>query len=201
MVPRGCECAAKVKNQWGKPWSSFQLNVAQNIQFSSVTQSCMTLCDPMNCSTPGFPVHQLPELAQAHVHQVGDGIQSSHPMFSPSPAFNLSQSFPTSVSFPVSQFSASGGQSIGVSASASVLPMDIQDWFPLGLTGLITLLSKGLSRVFSNTTVQKKHYFGAQLSLWSNSHIYTWLLEKQQLWLYGHLSVTSLLLSRLLGLS
>ena len=83
------------------------------------------------------------------------------------------QSFPASGSFPVSQFFASGGQSIGALASASVFPMDIQGWFPLGLTGLITLQSKGLSRVFSNTTVQKHQFFGAQLSLWSSSHIHT----------------------------
>ena len=88
------------------------------------------------------------------------------------------QSFPTSGSFPVSQLFASGGQSIGVSASALVLPMNIQDWFPLGLTSLISFLSKGLSRVFSNTTVQKHQFFNAQLSLWSNSHIHTWPLEK-----------------------
>ena len=88
------------------------------------------------------------------------------------------QSFQASGSFPMSQFFASGGQSIGVSASASVLPMNIQDWFPLGLTGWICLQSKGLSRVFSNTTVQKHQFFGTQLSLWSNSHIHTWLLEK-----------------------
>ena len=85
------------------------------------------------------------------------------------------QSFPASGSFLVSQFF---GQNIGASASASVLPMNIQDWFPLGLTGLISLLSKGLSRVFSSTTVQKHQFFGAQPSLWSNSHIHTWLLKK-----------------------
>ena len=88
------------------------------------------------------------------------------------------QSFPASGSFQMSQFFASGGQSIGVSASASILPMNIRDWFPLGWTGLISLQSKGLSRVFSNTTVQKHQFFGAQPSLWSNSHIHTWLLEK-----------------------
>ena len=88
------------------------------------------------------------------------------------------QSFPSSGSFLVSQFLVSGSQSIGVSASASALPMNIQDWFPLGWTGSISLQSKGLSRVFSNTTVQKHQIFGAQLSLWSNSHIHTWLLEK-----------------------
>ena len=86
------------------------------------------------------------------------------------------QFFPASGSFPMSQFFTSGGQSIGV--SVSVLPMNIQDWFPLGLTGWISLQSKGLSRVFSNTTVPKHQFFGAQLSLWSNSHIHTWLLEK-----------------------
>ena len=88
------------------------------------------------------------------------------------------QSFPASGSFQMSQFFASGGQSIEVSASASVLPMNIQDWFPLGLTGLIPLLLKGLSRVFSKLTVQKHQFFGTQLSLRSKSHIYTWLLEK-----------------------
>ena len=88
------------------------------------------------------------------------------------------KSFPTSSSFPMSQFFASGGQSIVVSASASVLPMNIQDWFPLGWTGWSSLQSKGLSRVFSNTTVQKHQFFGAQLSLWPNSHNHTWPLEK-----------------------
>ena len=77
-----------------------------------------------------------------------------------------------------SQFFSSGGHSIGVSTSASVLPINIQDWFPLGLTSWISLQSKGLSRVFSNTTVQKHQFYGAQLSLQSNSHIHTWLLEK-----------------------
>ena len=88
------------------------------------------------------------------------------------------QSFPASGSFPMSQFFPSGGQSIGVSASASVLPMNIKDWFPLGWTSLISLQPKGLSRVFFNTTVQKHQFFGALLSLWCNSHIHIWLLEK-----------------------
>ena len=88
------------------------------------------------------------------------------------------QSFPTSGSFQTSQFFTSGGQSIGVSASASVFPMNIQDWFPLGLTGWISLQSKGLSRVFSNTTVQKHQFFCAQLSLEFKYHIHTWLLAK-----------------------
>ena len=93
--------------------------------------------------------------------------------------FLLSPSiFPSIRSFLMSQFFTSGGQSIGASASASVLPMTIQDWFPLGLTGWISLQSKGHSRVFSNTKVQKYQFFSAQLSLWLNSHIQTWLLEK-----------------------
>ena len=94
------------------------------------------------------------------------------------PFSSCPQSFPASGSFQVSQLFTSGGQSIGVSASASVLPMNIQDWFPLGWTGWISLQSKGLSRVSSNTTVQKHQFFSAQLSLYSNSHIHTWLLEK-----------------------
>ena len=88
------------------------------------------------------------------------------------------QSFPASGSFPMSQFVTSGGQIIGVSASASVLPMNIQDWFPLGWTGWTSLHSKRLSRIFSNTAVQEHHFFCTQLFLWSNSHIHTWLLEK-----------------------
>ena len=87
-------------------------------------------------------------------------------------------SFPASGTFPLSHFFMSGSQSIRVSASASVLPMNIQNWFPLGLTGWISWQSKGLSRVFSNTTVQNHQFFGSQLSLWSNSHIHTWLLEE-----------------------
>ena len=102
-----------------------------------------------------------------------------HPTISSSviPFSSCLQSFPASGSFPKSQFFASGGQRFAASASASVLPMNIQDWFPLGLTGLISLQSKGLSRVFSTSIVQKHQFFGAQLSLWSNSHIHTWLLE------------------------
>ena len=129
----------------------------------SVTKLCPTLCNPMDCSPPGFPIlHYLPEFAQTHVHWISDAIQPSHPL---SPAFSFCpQSFPASVSFPVSWLFASGDQSIRVftSASASVLPMNIQDWFPLGLTGLI---SKRVKRVFSNTIVQKHQFFGTQPSL------------------------------------
>ena len=88
------------------------------------------------------------------------------------------QSFPVSGSFLMSQLFTSDGQSIGPSASASVFPMNMQDWFPLGSSGWISLQSKGLSRVFSNTTVQKHQFFSVQPSLWSNAHIHTWLLEK-----------------------
>ena len=132
-------------------------------QFSSVIQLCPTLCDPVDCSIQGFPVHhQLPELAQTHVHQATDAIQPSHPLSSPSPpAFNLSQH----QGLFQSQLFTSGGQSIGVSASPSVLPMNIQDWVSLGWTGWISLQSKGLSRVFSSTTVQKHQFFSVQLSL------------------------------------
>ena len=145
-----------------------------SVQFNRSVVS--DLCDPMECSTPDFPVyHQLPELAQIHLYRVGEAIQPSHPLLSPSPAFNLS---PESGSFQMSQFFASGGQGIGVSASASVLPMNIQDWFRLGWTGWISLQSKRLSRVFSSTTVQKCQFLGSQLSSHSNSHIYTWPLEK-----------------------
>ena len=139
-------------------------------QFISFAQSCLTLCNPMDCSTPGFPVHhKLPKLAQTHVLRVSEGVWC-HPTISSSeiPFSSCLQSFPASGSFPISQF-------FGASASVSVLPMNIQDWFSLWLTGWISLQSKGLSRVFSNTTVQKHQFFGAQLSLWS---IHTWLLEK-----------------------
>jgi len=132
-------------------------------QFSSVAQPCPTLCDPMDYSTPGLPVqNQLLELAQTHVHPL---------LFLPSVFLSIR-------SFLMNQFFPLGGQIIGVSVSASVLPMNSQDWFPLGLTGWISLQPNGFSRVFSNTTVQKHQFFDAQLFLWSNSHIHTWLLEK-----------------------
>ena len=133
----------------------------------SVTKSCPALCDSMNCSTPGCPVlHYLLEFAQTHIHWVDDAIQ---PSFA-TPFSSCLQSFPASGSFPVSWLFTSDGQSIGT--SALVLPMNIQCWCPLELTTLISLLSKGLSRVFSSTTIWKHQFFGAQPSLWSNSHIH-----------------------------
>ena len=113
------------------------------VLFSSVSQSCLTLCDPMDFSTPGFPVHhQLSELAQTHIHPTG---WRCHPVISSSviPFSFCPQSFPASGSFPISQFFASRGQSIGASASASVLPMNIQDCFPVGWTGLDLLAVQG----------------------------------------------------------
>ena len=137
--------------------------------------SHVQLCDPMDCSMPGFPFHHsLPEFAQIHVNWISDAIQSSHPL---SPPFSYCpQSFPDSRSFPMSWPFASACQSIGTSASATVFPMNNQGWFPLGLTGLISLL-KWLSRVFSNTTIKKHQFFGTQTPLWSNSRIRTLLQE------------------------
>ena len=134
--------------------------VFSSVQFSSVAQSCPTLCDPMNRSMPGLPVHHhLLEFTQTHVHRVRDAIQPSHPRSSPSPpALNPSQHH----FFPVSQLFSWGGQSTGVSALASFLPKKPQGWSPSEWTGWISLQSKGLSRVFSNTTVQKHQFFSAQ---------------------------------------
>ena len=132
---------------------------------------------------PHEPQHTRPpcpspllESSQTHFHWVGDVIQPSYPLSSPSlPALNLSQHQSL---FQWVWLFVSGGQSIGASASAPVLLMNIQGWFPLGLTSVISLLSKGLSRVFSNTTIQKNGLYGTQSSLWSSFHNSTWLLEK-----------------------
>ena len=143
-----------------------------SVQLSSVTQSCPTLYDPMNSSTPGLPVlHQLPGFTQTHDHRVS----GTNPTMSSSviPFSSCPQSFPISGSFPMSQLFASGGQNIGASASTAVFPMNTQELFPLGWTGWISLQSKGLSSIFSNTTVQKHQFFNAQLSSQSNSHIHT----------------------------
>ena len=143
--------------------------------FSSVAQSCPTLRDPMDCSTSGLPVHhQLPEFIQTHVHWVSDDIQPSHPLSSPSPPiFNLSQH-----QCLFKWVSSSHQVAKLLEFLLSVLPRNTQDWSPLGWTGWISLQSKGLSRVFSNTTVQKHQFFGTQLSSQSNSPIHTRLLKK-----------------------
>ena len=143
---------------------------------SSVAQLCPTLCDPTDCSTPGFPVHhQLLELAQNHVHRVSDAIY--HLIFC-CPLLLLPSIFPSISIFSNESVLRIRWLKYWGSASASVLPMIIQDWFPLGWTGWISLQSKGLSRIFSNTTVQKHQFFSSEPSLWSNSDIHIWLLEK-----------------------
>ena len=150
------------------------------IQFTSVQFSRSVMSDslrpyesqharpPCPSATPGVYLNSCPLSRWCH-----PAISSSVVPFSSFP-----QSLPASGSFPMTQLLAWGGQSIGVSASSSVPPMNTQDWSPLEWTGWISLQSKGLSRVFSNITVQKHQFFSAQLSLQSNSNIHTWLLEK-----------------------
>ena len=136
--------------------------VRWSVQFSSVTQLCPTLYNPMNCSTPGLPVHhQLPEFTQTHIHRVNDAIQPSYPLSSPSPA---------ALNPPQHQglfkwVSSSHQEAKVLEFQLQVLPVNTQDWSPLGWTGWISLQFKGSSRVFSNTTVQKHQFFGTQLSL------------------------------------
>ena len=131
----------------------------------SVAKSCLTLCDSMDWSTSGFSVlHYLPEFAQTQVRWVRDAIQPSDPLLTPSLlALGIFNEL---------------ALHINIGSSASVFPMNILGWSPLGWTGLISLLSKGLSRVFSSTTVQKHQFFSVQLSLWSYSHVHIWLQEK-----------------------
>ena len=132
-----------------------------------VAKSCLILWDLMNCSTPGFPLlHYLLEFAQTHVHQVNNAIQTSHPLL-PRPLSSCPQTIPETGSFSMSQLFTSGGQNIRASVSASVLPMNIQGWFP-GLTGLISSLSTVFQEYFS-TTVQKYQFFSSQPSLRFNS--------------------------------
>ena len=143
-------------------------------QFSSVAQSCSNLCDPMNCSIPGLPVHHhLPEFTQTHVHRGGDAIQPSHHL---SPLFPLPPIPPSIRDFSNESTLCMKWPSTGVSALASFLPKKSQGGSPSEWTGWISF--QGLSRVFSNTTVQKNQFFGAQLSSQSNSHIHTWPQEK-----------------------
>ena len=147
----------------------------------SVMSSCLWLHGlqhprlPCPLPTPGVCSNSCPLTRWCH-----PTISSSVVLFSSCP-----QSFAASGSFSMSWLFTLGGQSIGASAAASVLPVDVQGWVPLGWTGFISLLSRELSRVFSSTTVWKHQFFSAQPSLWSNSHIHTWLLEKPLLWLYG----------------
>ena len=133
----------------------------------SVAQLCLTLCSPMNCSTSGLSVpHHLPNFAQVHAHCIGDAIQPSHPLTPASTsAFNLSQHQEL---FPINQLFTSDDQNTRVSASASVLPVSIESWFPLGLTGLIS------SGVFSSTTIWRHQFLGTLPSLQSSSQNHTW---------------------------
>ena len=150
------------------------MSFSLSVQFSSATQSCLILCNPMNRSTPGLPVHhQLPEFTQPSSQWCHPAISSSVVPFSSCP-----QSLPASESFPISQLFARSGQSTGISALASFLPKKSQGWSHSEWTGWISSQSKGLSRVFSNTTVQKCQFFSTQLSSQSNSHIHTWPQEK-----------------------
>ena len=138
-----------------------------------VCKSCPPSCDPIDCSTPVFPLpHHIAEFAWVPVHWISDAVQPSHLLCLPL-VFSSSRVFSSELAV-----GASGCQSVGASASASGLPVSIQGWFPLGLTGLIPMLSKWLSRVFTRTTIRKHQFFGSQPSSWSNSHICTWLLEK-----------------------
>ena len=144
---------------------------------SSVAQSCPTFCDPMNRNMPGLPVHhQLPESTQTHIHRVSDAIQPSHPLSSPSPpALNPSQHQGL---FQWVNSSHEVARVLEFQLKASFLPKKSQGWSPSEWTGWISLQSRGHSRVFSNTTVQKHQFFGAQPSSQSNSHIHTWPQEK-----------------------
>ena len=151
---------------------------ACSVWFSSVAQLCPTLGEPMVYSMPSFPVHPSPTREAS-----SNSCPSSQwcpPTISSSVApFSCLQYFRVIIRvFPSELVLRIRWPKYWSFSSATVLPMNIQDWFPLGWTGWISLLSKGLSRVFSNTTVQKDRFFGAQLSLWSNSYIHTWLLEK-----------------------
>ena len=165
------------------------------VQYSSVAQSCLTLCNPMMCSTPpmrshrvghdwsnlaaaaaGLPVHhQLLEFIQTHVHRVGDAIKPSHPLSSPSPPAPHPSQHQGLFQWVNSLHEVA---KVLDSALASFPPKKSQRWSPSEWTGWISLQSKGLSRVFSNTTVQKHQFFSAKPSSQSNSHIHTWLLEK-----------------------
>ena len=140
-------------------------------QIRSVAQSCPTLCDPMNCSTPGLPVHyQLPEFTQTHIHQVSDAIHPSHPLSSPSPPAPI----PPSIRVFSNETALRMRWPKYWSFSFSIIPSkEIPGLISFRMDWLDLLLSKGLSRVFSNTTVQKHQFFGTQPSSQSNSHIHT----------------------------
>ena len=176
IIPKG-QLMTKEKSNW----MSDLINAVYNqstLQFSSV----QLLSHVQLFVTPWTTAHQA-SLSITNSRSLPKptsivSVMPSNHLILCRPFSSCHRSFQASGSFPMSQLSTSGGQSTGVSASTSVPPMNTQDWTPLGWTGWVSLQSKGLSRVFSNTTVQKHQFFGAQLSLQSNSHIHTWLLEK-----------------------
>ena len=175
------KCIVVNKNTW---------KIKHNILFPSiwiqvavvVTESCPTLCNCMDSGTPGLlALHYC--LGLLKLMSIKSAMPSNHLVLFRT-LLNLIPSFPASGSFPMSHLFTSGGQSTGASASSSVLQRKIQGWFPLGLTFLICLWSKGLTTIFSRTVVQKHQFFGAQPSLWSSSHTGTWLLGKPYVWLH-----------------
>ena len=175
--------------KWKKDWKSHSyINwFLIHVTCCSVVQLCPTLCEPIDCSTPGLPVlHHLPKFAQVHVHCISDGVQQSYPL-TPSSPLALSPSQHLGLIHWVSY--SHQMTKTRASASASVLLLSIQGWFLLRLTSLIPLLSEGLSRVFSSTTVQRHHFFGALPSSWYISRNCIWPLGRPQPWLYGPLSV------------
>ena len=182
-VENKADCIKIASKKAGKKYGKIS-----SLPCCSVTKSCLILGNPVDCSMPGFPaLHYLLEFAQTHVHWVGDATWASHFLLLPSPpALNYSQQ--------QGLFQWVGS----LHQVAKVLKLQLQHqpfqcifiqvWFPLRLTGLVSFLSKGGSRLFCSTTVWKPQFFGVQPSLWSNSHICTWLLEKPEFWLYGPLS-------------
>ena len=168
----GCHCPEKGLGVGGAEGFNIVI-MAWSFLLLLFSRSVMsTPCNTIDYSTPGYPVlHHLPELAQTHIHCIYHLVICC-------PLLSCLQSFPASGSFPVSRLFVSGDQSIGASASTSVLLINIQGWYPLGLTGWISLQSKGILAVFSNITAQNHQFFSIQPSLWSNSHIHTWLVEK-----------------------
>ena len=167
----------KTYSRAGRPSDTFQIPNSSSVQFISVSQSCLTFCDPMYWA---FQASLSIANSQSLLKLISIKLVLDHPTILSFvlPFSSCLQSFPGLGSFPMNQFFASTGQGVGASALALILPMTIQDWFPWGLTGLISLQFKGLSRVCSNSTVKKHQFFSVQLSLWSNSHIHIWLLEK-----------------------
>ena len=176
LNPSSLMCHLRELSVYLSFWYELLIHFCKSIKVlccCSVMQLCPTLCNPMDCNTPGLPVlHHCPKFAQVHVHCINDAVQLSHPLTPSCP------SVPASGTFPMSHLFALDDQNTGASASASVLPVNIQGWSPLRLTGLISLLYKGLSGVFFSTTVWRHQFFDALPFLWSSSHSCTWPLGR-----------------------